>query len=284
MIQFSVADLHTPEGIERVFLQVNAALEKKAAPGKFPEVDLNKLATLLAPQIRDQLQVGGTFPINLQSLLPSASNSTAQFIQDTHANRLALYPAVNYPIGTVFYEVDRTSYYMVFSGGGVTTWQCIPGGYMKGTLTPDQKPTDLTGNDVRFEFFSLDFSKFFRWTGTAWERRGDQLPAGFIGTFKVGPAIGIPGWQLCDGSTVTASRDDATTESIVVPDFSSSPYLKVSTTTALGPNAASGLTDEEVDSVEVQSGTGTFVSAFPHTHGPGDLELPNTQLRAYYRL
>lgn len=313
-IYFSVEDLRTPEGIERVFQQVKVALQKPIVP-KGP--DLNSLVKALAPQLRDQLQAGGVAPLNLQSLLPVSGNT--QILQDTHANRLINYSPANLPVGTIFFETDRTVYYIVTVVSGSQVWQCLPGGYMKGTIaSPDQKPTDLGTNDTRFEFYSTEFNKYFRWTGSAWERRGDQLQAGFIQLAAVGPAIGIPGWQLCDGSTVAASRDDGTTNNVTVPDYTTAAYVKVASVASVGPFGATGVTDDEAShthnfgasavtgddlgsGVEVQAGTGVVVaehfhahgvsfgtaptsSGTPHHHGPGTLELRNTQLRAYYRL
>lgn len=285
-VTFTKEDLKSVDRLERVLRQFERVVNEPSVMPVVPPLDIDALTAA----IRNRLQAPGAFPLNLELLLPSGGSGV--IFQGTHAVRLSTFSGANIPsVGSIFYETDRTVYYAVFNVSGVLVWQCIPGGYMKGTLSPDQKPSDLGGNDVRFEFFSTDFSKFYRWTGSAWERRGDQDPAGMIGVFRVGPAAGIPGWQLCDGSTVDASRDDGTINSITVPDYSTSPYLKISTVAVEGPTAASGITADTVavnqdesahthdvnppnttstteskPSVEVQSGTGINVSAPEHTH------------------
>lgn len=47
--------------------------------------------------------------------------SVQGLIVDTHANRLASYPSIRYPVNTEFYETDRTSVYWVKNASGTVT-------------------------------------------------------------------------------------------------------------------------------------------------------------------
>jgi hypothetical protein len=117
----------------------------------------------------------------------------------------------------------------------------------------------------------------------------------------------------------------------VLPNYTTAAYLKLGTVLAMGPNAASGLTDlvsggtpsgtnsvptftgtpattsvESADTANVAVTGATSVAAAnhthtvtpagtvtapaftgaalpPHAHGPGTLDLENTQLLAFYR-
>jgi hypothetical protein len=83
----------------------------------------------------------------------------------THAQRLAL-AAASLWSGMLFVETDR---------GGVTyqnqngTWHYLSG-TMWGTLSPDQRPTDLGVNDAGFDFRTTDTTpgREFLWSQTAW--------------------------------------------------------------------------------------------------------------------
>lgn len=123
MVTFTVEDLRTPERLERVLQQFNRALyaplnavpvSTSAAP-----VDLNNLVKRLAPILSAQLQAPGIAPINLQSLLPSS------VLRDTSANRATLYPAANYPAGTLFFETDTSFLYIVSDSSGSNQWVAI---------------------------------------------------------------------------------------------------------------------------------------------------------------
>ena len=88
------------------------------------------------------------------------------FLSNTHANRLANYLATTYPIGTTFYETDRTVYYNVQLVGGVKVWQYFSGYYSAATAS---KPVDLGTNDAKFEWNDTTLKTWERWTGAAWE-------------------------------------------------------------------------------------------------------------------
>ena len=62
---------------------------------------------------------------------PCPPAKTAALIEDTHAHR-ANYAASSYVDGTMYYETDRTVYYIVQAGA----WEYMQG-VMSGTLSPD---------------------------------------------------------------------------------------------------------------------------------------------------
>ena len=236
-ITFNIEDLKTPDRLERVLRQFSNAIDYASKIPALP--DTSKLAELLATPIRDQLQATGIAPLNLQSLLPSIGTGT--IIVDTHANRLAIYNLNSYPVGTLFYETDRTVIYVIINSSGTLVWLFVAGsGPMRGTLSPDTKPTDIGANDVNFRFYSTDYGNEYRWDGSVWLLTSFPGP-GFVGSFRIAPTIGL--WQLCDGTVVTISNTDGTLSAgFTVPDYTTSPYLKLSTVTVVGPTAASGVT------------------------------------------
>jgi len=70
-IQFSVDDLRTPEGIERVLRLFAIAIYQAAASGNSaldPAV-IGKLVDQISPKVRNDLQAPGRYPLNLQGLL-----------------------------------------------------------------------------------------------------------------------------------------------------------------------------------------------------------------------
>ena len=70
-IQFTVDDLRTPEGIERVLRLFALAIYQAAASGGGPPDPalVSKLADQISPRVRNDLQAPGRYPLNLQGLL-----------------------------------------------------------------------------------------------------------------------------------------------------------------------------------------------------------------------
>jgi hypothetical protein len=90
-------------------------------------------------------------------------SSLAIVLYDTHANRLANYPAGNYVAGTLFFETDREVLYI----DNGTNW--IYGvGIDYDTLA--HRPGDLGINDVGFLFVASDYNSTvtYRWSGSTW--------------------------------------------------------------------------------------------------------------------
>jgi hypothetical protein len=92
-------------------------------------------------------------------------------IEDTHANRLANYPAASYPLGTLFFETnptqtDRQSLYAVqLNNAGAHTWAYVAGWCEK---TFSLRPSDLGASDTGFLFYATDYTVTERWNGTHW--------------------------------------------------------------------------------------------------------------------
>ena len=53
---------------------------------------------------------------------PAKAAFSGVVLEDTHANRLAKYPASGYPIGSVFFETDNLVFLLNESVSGVNTW------------------------------------------------------------------------------------------------------------------------------------------------------------------
>jgi len=80
---------------------------------------------------------------------------------DTHANRIANFPAANYASGTLFFESDRTVLYVDVAG----VWTFGAGVYSDVIAN---RPTDLATADAGFEFFATDTGALYFWDGAAW--------------------------------------------------------------------------------------------------------------------
>src|SRR5215813_8866697 len=77
-------------------------------------------------------------------------------------------PAAGIPEGAVYIETDRGAVYQNRDGA----WHYVAG-TMWGTLSPDQRPTDLGVNDAGFQFRSTDTNpayapREFLWSQSAW--------------------------------------------------------------------------------------------------------------------
>jgi Chaperone of endosialidase len=93
---------------------------------------------------------------------------TRTFVTGTHAERIDdKNDPAQYRPGTWFWETDRTVLYQVRVIAGEPQWVYVLG-TMSGTLTPDQRPTDLGPFDAAFQFLASDTGQSYFWDGTAW--------------------------------------------------------------------------------------------------------------------
>ena len=98
--------------------------------------------------------------------LGDRANLNARLVtQGTHADRP---DAAGLPDGAIYIESDRGAIYQNQNG----VWQYLAG-TMWGTLSPDQRPTDLGVNDAGFEFRSVDSNPLFTareflWSQSTW--------------------------------------------------------------------------------------------------------------------
>lgn len=202
--------------------------------------------------------------------------TAGSLLTDTHANKILTYGwTPDLPLGTLFWETDRTALYYVVSAGGATHWQFVVGRPVEDTISPDNKPADLNPYDVGFLFYATDFARTFRWNGTAWED-APGAPARFQLAFFTATPSPSAGWGLCDGGSVTRSTTTGGTTSLTTPDLITDNLFVRGAGSAGGtggtathlhavdpPNTTSGGPSA---TVEVQSGTGTTVATDTHTH------------------
>lgn len=135
--------------------------------------------------------------------------------EDTHANRLALYPAASFPDGARFFETDRTVTYVAVAG--VWTYAA---GEMAAAIA---SLPSLGAADAGFRFLATDYRHTFRWTGSAWEFAPGDAGSGFFQDFAIAPGAE---WQICDGSATTYAKADGTTAAFTTPNLTTGAYRK----------------------------------------------------------
>lgn len=151
------------------------------------------------PALNDPLSQPGTLII-YNSLLYFFDSSTnpgswiavktlGYIFADTHANRLANYPASKYE-GVGFFETDRGALYR--SNGTNWIWMA---GVMRDTAA--NRPADLGTSDKNFTYFATDTKVNSYWTGSAWT----DLPSGTVTSV----AMTVPSIMSVAGSPITSS-------------------------------------------------------------------------------
>lgn len=217
-----------------------------------------------------------------------ALGAAAVFLSDTHANRLANFPASDYPIGTVFWETDRTVLYENQGTYGASNWV-----YILGTMRGAQAAIAGLGlgqydDGVLFE--CTDYNHVLRWAwgggpGAFGWGPGENGSA-YVQFFAVAPT-GV-GWKLADGAGSPVAYLLATggTATVALPDLRGSVYPKgaaaytgavdaavdptISGDTGAGAAHSHGV--GTLDAAAASAGTPSGVNAdeSTHTHGPGD--------------
>lgn len=117
---------------------------------------------------------------------------TPQVFSQTHTAR-AQFQAANYPDGSIFYESDRSVFYVAIAGVWV---------YESGVCRVAQAdlPTDLgTAGDVGFLAYVTDYAHLLRWNGTGWEWAPGELGSDYVSAFVTGPDD-TTGWLACNGA------------------------------------------------------------------------------------
>lgn len=171
---------------------------------------------IIRPQL-DQVRIekDGRLPFTLIDAITRIYNYLAtslnvavgaiEVIQDTHANRNILFPASGVPIGSLYFETDRTVMYVCRMASLAHAWVYV-GGVMSGLFAA--RPADLVITDAGFLFTSTN-SLDYRWSGTAWVTLGTVKGGGNLSTVgrltKVSAAGTINESAVNDdGTTVTA--------------------------------------------------------------------------------
>ncbi len=111
-----------------------------------------------------QIQGGQLFYYNAASSSWVPISAQAVVLEDTHANRLANFPAANFPNGSVFFETDRAALYVNIAS---TNWVVMLA-LMIDVIA--NRPADLGTNDKGFTFLATDALQllWYWWDGAAW--------------------------------------------------------------------------------------------------------------------
>jgi len=138
------------------------------------------MAQTIIPPIRTSLMTKNGVPFSTENgdiqtarewwlywnrLGDQANLSSLQATEGLHGDRPV---PDNMPDGAIYVESDRGVIYQLQSGD----WVYVAG-IMYGTISPDQRPTDLGANDGGFAFtatdtLASDTGRTFAWSGTAW--------------------------------------------------------------------------------------------------------------------
>jgi hypothetical protein len=164
------------------------------------------------PRVQDlQIQVA-----TLIEYVGQSASGSSGVLQDTHANRLASYPATNYAVGTLFLETDRTYVYVVRLVGGVNTWVFVTG--IDYDLLANI-PGDLGSNDVNALFASTDWQHIWRWHGNTWHfLEGDS--SGYVEITTANTTGGV--YVAADGAGHTIAGDSAALFTATPPNLAGS--------------------------------------------------------------
>lgn len=156
-------------------------------------------------------------------LIMSGTSGTSPYkvIEDTHAHRLANYPAANYGVGQLFYETDRTVWYLITGVPGSQNWTYVGGIF---TNSNGNIPGDLGANDAGFLFGNSTYEHTHYWTGAAWQFAPGDAGSRYIVSSSAVPLGGA--WALCNGGAVAVSNADGTTTNVTTPNLTGDVFLK----------------------------------------------------------
>lgn len=136
-----------------------------------------------------------------------------QFFFNTHATRLQLNPQ-NVSKGTLFYETDRTVYYM--SNGG--SWIYITGVF---STVLSGLPSDLATSDAGFLVNVTSYNHLLQWNGTSWQWGPGEAGGGFTVPFVTAPNPTM-GWHAADGTNVNQLQPNGGIVAVTVPNVAGS--------------------------------------------------------------
>jgi hypothetical protein len=165
--------------------------------------------TIIYPQLDGiRINENRTLPITLVQAIRKAYDYIAQVasfsglnavvIQDTHINRINLFPAGQFPPGSLYIETDRALTYIDRVVDSARAWV-----YLEGTYSVTQSQiagvTGLTANDNGLRLSVTDYAHLLMWTNPAWGwAPEDDHRAGEITHFDVAPTGS--GWKLINGN------------------------------------------------------------------------------------
>lgn len=136
--------------------------------------------------------------------------AVATIFQDTHANRIGLakYSPSTLPIGSVFWETDRTLLYFNQGTFGTSHWQYSLGTYSLSQAGVAGVIGALTAVDTNLLLEVTDYAHILKWNGANLIWGPGERGSGESCLFEVDPTG--PGWHLYDGSTATFLKSDGT--------------------------------------------------------------------------
>lgn len=170
----------------------------------------------------------------------SLARSQPKILYDTHANRVANYPAAAFPPASLFYETDRTVWYQVQIVSSVNAWVYV-GGTSRATQSQlvalaASLAADSASYHQAFPVYVTDYAHQLQWIGAAWAWGPNEDGSGDMRLFEIDPTG--TGWHLYDGSTVDYLKSDGTLGSVTLPNLASSAAFTVAGSPNSGPNAA----------------------------------------------
>lgn len=121
--------------------------------------------------------------------------SSSDFLFDTHASRLNLYPLSDYSPGTEFYETDREPLYVINDFGGMKKWQYLAGEYR--SILSDI-PSDLGVYDTGYRFWDTEQGVAHRWDDDEWLSRllgvasYSDSDESFLSLIRAGGSVLVP--------------------------------------------------------------------------------------------
>lgn len=158
----------------------------------------------------------------------------APSIRDVIAN-LGLYPAANYAVGTVFQATDWNISYSVQSVGGTNEWIYYNGIYEAPLAMIQAQIASLGPREYKLIARASDYLHNWFWTGFSFSLT-EAAKIGFAGGLFPGTTLFSLGgppfggtsqlWQLCDGSTVPVSQEDASLVNTAVPTIANTWFVR----------------------------------------------------------
>jgi hypothetical protein len=175
-------------------------------------------------------------------------------LEDTHANRLSNYAPANYPIGTLFYETDRTVTYINKLITATPTWV-----YLTGVMIAAFSSLPTLGTaDAGFLFVASDTLGILYWTGSAWA----HLPGILVLNFATSA-----GSVSITAANFTYESNNSGVETFTLPDVTTVPgqvfAVKNSalSTSVLTLNAAAAQTIDGSSAFSFAPGEGCILQA-----------------------
>lgn len=127
--------------------------------------------------------------------------AVASIITDTHANRVANYPAANYPLGTIFYESDRNLLYKDNDVAGTNHWQYLYGEMPILQASIAALVATLGQDDDGLQLFVTNYNHRLRWVygagPGAFTWGAGETGSGYKADFAIAPTA--VGWILLNG-------------------------------------------------------------------------------------